>query len=312
MRTAILGATSQIAGDLIELMCSNGGFELYLYARKPNTVVEKFASKSKVNIKHIGDYASFNFNLEFDLLINFVGIGNPEVLSKMGSEIFDITWEFDQLALDYIRTYTDCRYIFLSSGSVYGSDFKRPATKKTQPKIPINNLKHQDWYRIAKLHAESRHRSHESLSIIDFRIFNYFSASQDISSRFLISDMIRSIHNKTIFKTTPENIFRDYLHPSDFFNLLLSVLNSPAKNDAIDCYSLAPIDKITLLEIMQDRFGLNFEFNHEASVVHSTGTKPHYYSLNNKAAKFGYSPKLSSLDGVVLETEILLKHLTMK
>ena len=312
MRTAILGATSQIAGDLIELMSSDGGFELYLYARKPNTVVEKLAGKSRVNIKHIGDYTSFNLNLEFDLLINFVGIGNPAILSKMGSDIFDITWKFDQLALDYIRTHTDCRYIFLSSGSVYGSNFKRPVTKETQANIPINNLKHQDWYGIAKLHAESRHRSYKNFSIIDFRIFNYFSASQDIYSRFLISDMIRSIHNRTTFKTTPENIFRDYLHPSDLFNLLLSVLNSPPKNDAIDCYSLAPVDKITLLAIMQDQFGLNFEFSHEASVVHSTGTKSHYYSLNNKAAKFGYFPKLSSLDGVVRETEILLKHLTTK
>jgi nucleoside-diphosphate-sugar epimerase len=312
MRTAILGATSQIAGDLIELMCSNGGFELYLYARKPTTVVEKLTGKSSANIKHIGDYASFNLKLEFDLLINFVGIGNPEILSKMGSDIFDITWKFDQLALDYIRTHTDCRYIFLSSGSVYGSNFQRPVTKETQAKIPINNLNHQDWYGVAKLHAESRHRSYRNLPIIDFRIFNYFSASQDIHSRFLISDMIRSIHNRTTFKTTPENIFRDYLHPSDLFNLLLSVLNSSPKNDAIDCYSLAPVDKITLLEIMQDRFGLNFEFSHEASVVHSTGTKPHYYSLNNKAAKFGYSPKLSSLDGVVRETESILKHLTAK
>jgi nucleoside-diphosphate-sugar epimerase len=312
MRTAILGATSQIAGDLIELMCSDGSFELYLYARRPNAVVIPLAGNSYEKIKHIGDFDSFKINLEFDLLINFVGIGNPAIVAKMGSDIFELTWKFDQLSLNYIYAHPKCRYIFLSSGSAYGSDFKMPAMKETAAQIPINQVTHQDWYGVAKLHAECRHRSYRNFSIIDIRIFNYFSASQDIESRFLICDIIKSIRNKNILKTTSENIFRDYLHPSDLFNLLLSVLNSPPKNDVVDCYSRAPIDKITLLNHMQDNFGLNFELSDKNSIAHSTGKKPYYYSLNTNAAEFGYSPKLSSLEGINRESEIMLKNFLKK
>lgn len=307
MRTAIFGATSQIAGDLIELMSSNGSFELYLYARRPHAVVTPLQNQYRKNIKHIGDYNSFKLNFDFDLLINFVGAGNPAIVAKMGADIFDITWKFDQLSLDYIRTHEKCRYIFLSSGSAYGSDFQKPAMQGTVANIPINKLTQQDWYGIAKLHAESRHRSYINLPIIDFRIFNYFSASQDIESKFLTSDIIKNIRNKTVFKTTSENIFRDYLHPSDLFNLLLSVLNSQPQNDVIDCYSRSPIDKITLLKKMKEYFGLNYEFIDEKSIINPTGTKPYYYSLNTKAAEFGYSPKLNSLECIIRESEILLQ-----
>jgi nucleoside-diphosphate-sugar epimerase len=226
----------------------------------------------------------------------------------MGADIFDVTWKFDQLALNYIRKNSRCRYIFLSSGSAYGSDFDRPVLIESTSKIPINNLTQQDWYGAAKLHAECRHRSYKDLPIIDFRVFNYFSASQDIKSNFLISDIIRSIRDKVIFKTTSVNIYRDYLHPHDFLNLVLSVLSSPPANSVIDCYSRAPVDKLSLLKFMQDRFELNFELIATNSIVNSTGIKPNYYSLNKKAEKFGYLPTLTSLEGVSLESEIILNR----
>jgi nucleoside-diphosphate-sugar epimerase len=234
MRIAILGATSQIAGDLIQSLCSAGGCELYLYARRPSSVISPVNIQSRALIKHVGDYDSFGLDFKFDALINFVGAGNPAAVAKMGSDIFDVTWKFDQLALNYIRKNSRCRYIFLSSGSAYGSDFDRPVLIESTSKIPINNLTQQDWYGAAKLHAECRHRSYKDLPIIDFRVFNYFSASQDINSNFLISDIIRSIRDKVIFKTTSVNIYRDYLHPHDFLNLILSVLSSPPANSAID------------------------------------------------------------------------------
>jgi nucleoside-diphosphate-sugar epimerase len=308
MRIAILGATSQIAGDLIQSLCSAGSFELYLYARRPNSVIRPLTTQSRTPIKHVGDYDSFGLNIEFDVLINFIGVGNPAAVAKMGADIFDITWKFDELALNYIRTHSKCRYIFLSSGSAYGSDFDTPAQYESNSKIPVNNLTEQNWYGVAKLHAECRHRSNKNLSIIDFRVFNYFSASQDIESNFLISDIIRSIRDKMIFETASSNIYRDYLHPHDFFGLFLSVLKSPPSNDVIDCYSRAPIDKISLLTFMRDRFGLKYELSGKDSSVNSTGMKTNYYSLNKNAEKFGYLPTLTSLEGVALETEIILSR----
>ncbi|MDH4285530.1 MAG: NAD(P)-dependent oxidoreductase, partial [Gallionellaceae bacterium] len=149
---------------------------------------------------------------------------------------------------------------------------------------------------------------HPDLLIIDIRVFNYFSRTQDISARFLITDILRAIRDKTVLKTSPDYIVRDFLHPSDFHGLVSVLLSAPAANVSVDCYSRAPIDKPGLLAAMQEKFGLKYEFTDASASVNATGSKPHYYSLNTRAADFGYCPKLSSLEGLLTECEAAIKH----
>lgn len=40
---------------------------------------------------------------------------------------------------------------------------------------------------------------------------------------------------------------------------------------AVDCYSLAPVDKTSLLNILQDKFGLKWRVNEDVSIIHATG-----------------------------------------
>lgn len=307
MRIAILGATSQIAKDLIKSIGETARHELYLYARRPAAVEVPASDRVRASIRHVGDYASFGADLEFEALINFVGVGNPATAARMGADIFDITLQYDQLALNYIRVHPRCRYIFLSSGAAYGSNFLKPACRDTPATVPVNRFTPQDWYGAAKLHAECRHRSYRDLPIIDIRVFNYFSASQDLGARFFICDILRSIRDSTTLITSTENIVRDYLHPSDFCRLIEAVLSSPPINDVVDGYSRAPVEKFTLLNRMKDQFGLNYEFSDAGVGVSSTGIKPNYYSLNTRAFDFGYEPALSSIEGVVNEAVFLLK-----
>lgn len=106
----------------------------------------------------------------------------------------------------------------MSSGAAYGEAFNEPVNKNTKAIININNLKQKDWYAVAKLHAECHHRTLSHISIVDIRIFNYFSHTQDMESRFLITDITRAINSKEILNTSAESIVRDYISPSDFFN----------------------------------------------------------------------------------------------
>jgi len=304
-RIAILGATSQIAKDLIVSLATAGEWNLHLFARRPDDV------KKWLNVVGLsGRYPVDDFSLfgehGFDAVINFVGVGNPAKVMVMGNSIFDITLRFDEMALDYLRTHSACRYLFLSSGAAYGSSFHEPATRDTPAIVAINDLSPQEWYGVAKLHAECRHRSHPDLAIIDIRVFNYFSRTQDISSRFLITDILRAIRDKSVLKTTPDYMVRDFLHPSDFHKLVHALLSAPATNTAVDCYTRAPIDKPNLLKAMQDKFGLRYEITEAQASVNATGSKPYYYSLNTRAADFGYKPGLTSLEGVLRESRIIL------
>jgi len=309
MRIAIIGATSQIAKDLIQLFAdkSEEGVALFLFARRSEAVSE-WLTKSKLAGRRysVADFSAFG-SQEFDAVINFVGVGNPAQAKAMGNSIFDITLRYDEMVLNYLQDHPVCRYLFLSGGAAYGSDFLDPVSRDTRAIVAINNLQPQEWYGVAKLHAECRHRSYPELPIIDIRIFNYFSRTQDISARFLITDILRAIREGTVLETSSDYIVRDFLHPEDFYNLVRALLFSPAVNAAVDCYSRAPIDKFTLLSEMQSRFGLKYEIMGASAAVNATGIKPNYYSLNTRAADFGYQPTLTSLDGVLHETKAILQ-----
>lgn len=305
MKIAILGATSQIARDLIVSFSAEEDKQLHLFARSPDNVTKWLESVGLSGRYLVDDFAAFG-EQEFDTVINFVGVGNPAQALAMGRTIFDITLRFDELVLNYLQTHPACRYLFLSSGAAYGSAFNEPANRNTPAIVAINNLAPQEWYGVAKLHAECRHRAQPELAIIDIRVFNYFSRTQDISARFLITDILRAIRDKTVLKTSPDYIVRDFLHPIDFYKLVCVILSAPATNIVVDCYSRAPIDKVNLLITMQERFGLRYEITEENFSVNSTGSKPYYYSTNSRAGDFGYEPSLTSLEGVVQEIEAML------
>lgn len=311
MRIAILGATSQIARDLTVSLATAEERHLYLFARRPDDVKKWLDSVGLPGRYPVDDYSVFGKH-EFDAVINFVGVGNPAQAVAMGNSIFDITLRFDEMVLEYLRLHSACRYLFLSSGAAYGSNFDEPANRDTPAVVAINNLPPQEWYGVAKLHAECRHRAHPELAIIDVRVFNYFSCTQDISARFLITDILRAIRDRAVLRTSPDYIMRDFLHPSDFYKLVSTLLSVPATNTVLDCYSRAPVDKPNLLAAMQDKFCLRYEITEASASVNATGGKPHYYSQNTRAADFGYQPSLTSLEGVLRESEKMLSLLTKK
>ncbi|MFC1542840.1 NAD-dependent epimerase/dehydratase family protein [Pseudomonadota bacterium] len=305
MRIAIFGATSQIARDFIFSFSATKEEHLHLFARRPDAVIKWLEFTGLHGRYPVDDFAGFA-SQEFDAVINFVGVGDPAQAVAMGSSIFDITLRFDEMVLDYLQTHPTCRYLFLSSGAAYGSSFNEPATRDTPTTVTINNLAPQEWYGVAKLHAECRHRAYSELPIVDIRVFNYFSRTQDVSARFLITDILRAVRDDKVLETSPDYIVRDYLHPSDFYNLVSSLLSAPATNTAVDCYSLAPVDKPNLLAAMKEKFGLRYEVTKATSSINATGGKPYYYSLNTRAADFGYKPSLTSLEGLLEEMEAML------
>jgi len=113
-------------------------------------------------------------------------------------------------------------------------------------------------------------------------------------NRFFISDMIRAIKNNEIFLTSTQNIARDYIGPLEFFQIIRAVLHYSPMNDVIDCYTLAPIEKIQLLNIMTLKFGLQYKFQEDFESINATGVKKNYYSLNHRAALYGYKPTRDS------------------
>ena len=305
MRIAILGATSQIAQDLILSFSKNQDYDFSLFGRNVE-LLEKWTNSENLSEKYqIQEYSEFVNHQKYDVIINFVGIGDPVKAQNMGSDIFKITQQYDEMVLEYLKHNKETKYIFLSSGAVYGGDYENPVNKNTLATVDINNLKSTDWYAIAKLYAEARHRSLLDFSIVDVRVFNYFSHTQDMNARFLITDLIRALKGEEVFRTSSENIVRDFFTPPDFYALIQAVIDFKLTNLVLDCYTKLPVKKFDLLSEVESRFGLKYSIESSINTINATGSKMNYYSVNRAAEKVGYKPKNTSLEGIIQEINLL-------
>lgn len=303
MNIAILGATSQIAKDLIQSFSDE--HKLHLFSRKVGHVnlwmIENYLSNFTVQ-----NYTEFDKLRDIDVIINFVGAGDPQRIIKMGNSIFEVTETFDRMALDYIDKNRDCKYIFISSGAAFGDNFNTPADIDKQSIFPINNLQPQHYYGCAKAMAEIRHRVTER-NIFDLRVFNYISLNIDINYRFMITDMIRAIKDKAVFKVDRAPIVRDYVGPLDFYQMINILMSKDKMNTPVDIYSRQPVTKESLLTAMATRYGLEYETVGTQAWFPATGVKEKYFSTNTGAYVLGYRPTLSSLENIFLAVDKILK-----
>lgn len=306
MRLAILGATSEIARDLINSLRIKKNYALSLFSRKPAELEVWLKASNPKFIPESYSLTEFSTSMEFDAILNFIGAGNPKLIAELGESFVGLTQQYDELVLDYLKVHPHCRYIFMSSGSIFGGSFDNPIDSSTILPELNADVGSKQWYQNAKLAAEVRHRKLADTPITDLRIFNYFSHTQSIESQFLMANIARALVNQSILEVSPDPIIRDFLHPDDFCKLVVSVIEAQPANQVVDCYSKAPISKHQLLESLQSKLGLQYQFNDTLLTANPTGVKTHYYSKNIFAQKLGYKPKYTSLGGVTLELERLL------
>ncbi|AIR06915.1 hypothetical protein JT31_20495 [Cedecea neteri] len=309
MNIAILGATSQIAQDLLrQWALANSDHSLTLYSRRPEHVVEFMKEIDWACSYSSCDIIDFTHeDKHFDAIINFIGQGKPISIVENSSEIMKVTELYDNMVMKYLSLHQNSKYLFLSSGAVYGSVFSEPVTEQSMAQIPINRLGDNNAYAIAKLYAEANHRLNKDKKIVDIRVFNVFSRYQSLNTGFFITDIVSAIKNKSVLTVSPSHMVRDYLHPEDFFQLIEALLNYEEHiNTAVDCFSKMPIDKFELLKFCEHKYGLKWSEEKEKDIINATGSKNNYYSKNKLATKFGFEPRYSSLESVQLEIDALI------
>jgi nucleoside-diphosphate-sugar epimerase len=230
----------------------------------------------------------------------------PGKLRGAEATIFRLTETYDNLVLDYIVSHPEAWYINLSSGAVYGTNFARPAEQSTRAGIDVNNIFPSDYYGIAKLHAESKHRAFPNRNIVDLRVFSYFSCFTDPHAKFLINEILSCVKQGKTFETGPDNIIRDYVHRDDLLGLIEACIAQNALNDVFDVYSLNPVAKFEMLDYLSKNLGLKYRVRNDCKPVSITGIKTHYYSLNHRASALGYQPKFTSMDCIREESKAIL------
>ena len=306
MKIAILGGTSHIAKSLIDNYLRQGKDELSLFVRSRERM-EKFLTE----IGRSGKAAAKSFDEldgdKYDLLINCVGIRLSGDVENHISSIFELTEKYDDLAINYLIDHPAALYLNFSSGAVFGSAFDRPVDESSQARWDANNIKETDYYGIAKLHSEAKHRSLKALNIIDIRNFGYFSRFIDLELKYFMSELISCVKNKQEFITDKQNMVRDYIHPDDLFLLVNKCVEKGKLNDVFDAYSLKPAAKFEIIEYFVGRYGLRYKVKENVNISSITGQKNQYYSTSKKAQKIGYRPHYTTMEAIAQEAELILQ-----
>jgi hypothetical protein len=100
-----------------------------------------------------------------------------------------VTEKFDNLIIRYLEKHPGTLYINLSSGAVYGKKIEKPLEITSPSIIDINRLDSGDYYAIAKLNAEAKHRALSNFNIADIRVF-FFQPLYRFVIGFLMGDII--------------------------------------------------------------------------------------------------------------------------
>jgi len=309
MRIAILGATSHIAKNLVWFFRRDSQVQLFLFARNQGAVHEFLTATDGTNPPIVAGFDTFAAG-QYDAVINCVGIADPLKQKNAGAEICRLTERFDNLVLDYLAEHEKTVYVSFSSGAVYGTAFDAPADANSLASIAVNGIMPTDYYRIAKLNAEAKHRAMTDRNIIDLRLFGFFSRFIDLHAGFLLTEMMQCVMGRRPFTTNAVDIMRDYVAPGDLFALVKSCIASNGINRPVDVFSAGPIRKSELITLFSCDFGLETKIDKEVRVS-PTGPKLAYYSANHVATSLlNYIPALTSRDAVRDEAKEIIARVS--
>jgi nucleoside-diphosphate-sugar epimerase len=311
LKVALLGASSQIARDLIqEFVMRRKDIELKLYARSHQEMNNWLACASgKLGIAC--KPTEFFGQDHYDAIINLVGSGDPKLTADLDTKIVDITSQFDTKVMNYLEKHQHARYIYFSSGAVYSTGYTSPIDQDSSIWDESTCISSKAWYALSKIQAEQRHRSARDFCIFDIRLFSYFSASQNPQAGYLMSDILKSIQSSTVLATDSKNMGRDYVGPRDIFHLIECLLFTESANFSLDTYSASPISKQDIIDQFSRQFGLKVSQKQNQKHLKNEAETPairppYYYSLNRRASKLGYKPTQTSSDMLLGETELFL------
>jgi len=300
---AILGATGYIGKSLVYRLSGQKEDKFFLFARSQEKLKSSLQTIDKNPVFTTRSFQELSAG-RYDVIINCIGIGNPKQRKEAGIDIFQVTEKFDNLVLKYLQKHPDTLYINLSSGAVYGNKIEKPAEMASRSSIAVNAMDSSDFYAIAKINSEAKHRALSDFSIVDIRIFSFFSRFIDLSSGYLMGDIVQALQQQKNLITSSDDIIRDYIGAAELWDLMKLIMKKGAINDVFDLYSAKPVSKFALLKHLQRKYGLQYSIMKTPQKRSLAGVKNLYYSKNRKVKELGYSPKRTSLE--VIDNEIKL------
>lgn len=305
-KVAVLGSTGYIGRSLLrEFFLEKEDYELFLFHRSKRNLdscIVAMEKKAKYTVSPLRNFKQG----EYDIIINCTGVSSNPDTQKNPYELFKVAEEVDSLIINNLFRYPKTLYINISSGVVYGDNFKTSVTEETTTTLPSGFLKIGEPYAITKINAEAKHRTLSTFNIVDIRVFGFFGSLVNTNSPFLMSEIVKAILEKSVFVTNKDNIIRDYVNAKDIVALIKLIANKKKINDYFDIYSKKPISKFDLIDALSKKYSMNYSVSQTPPNTQKIITKNSYFSRSKKATKIlGYKPAQTSLEAITTELDLL-------
>lgn len=301
-KVAILGATGYIGRSMVATANAND-FQAVPFSRDVTRAAEIFYSYSIV-APIIFTYENF-LNQEFEIVVNATGVGSPREIIKDPNKVFSVTEEMDALLFSYLEKHPNTRVFNISSGSVYGLSARQEISNETLATFNPEQFGFGDYYSLAKLHSEAKHRALLNYHIVDLRVFAFISRWLDHEESFFIAEVAKCLLTKKTFYTRPDDMVRDYCTANDLWEVINFLSKRPRMNEVFNMKSLSPVTKFELLNKLKDEADLEFGVE-DIKEKSPTGSKKVYAPKESRLEALGYCPQKTSLESVIGEIKGLL------
>lgn len=252
----ITGATGLIGSALVDLLTSLKISRLQIYAAGRNAVcAEKFFSKYKNNsCFHFLKFdvtKQYSFDEKFDFIIDSAGASSPLLYSQKPVEVMESNILGVKNLLDYGKEHGLKKFVYVSSGEIYGEGDGRVFTEDYSGYV--NPLNPRSCYPVAKRAAETFCVSYAKEYGVDVSIArpcHVYGPNFTESDNRVYAQFIRNVLDgeNIVLKSKGEQ-FRSWIYVDDCVVALLYIL---LKGKNCEAYNIANSESnLTIRELAE-------------------------------------------------------------
>ena len=124
-----------------------------------------------------------------------------------------------------------------------------------------------------------------------------------------MTDLVKALMTGECFRTTRQELIRDYPHPSDLAALILRCAGEKHINRALDVASKAAVSKKEILDLFASEFKLRYDFMDSLAGASPNGSANIYLPTGEMTEKaLNWKAEYSSLETLHTETKAILEY----
>jgi len=215
-------------------------------------------------------------------------------------EKFSVTYDGTKRILDKIKTQNIEKFLFMSSGSVYGETFSKPISE-IESSAPLTNqlgasIGHAK--RAAEFLCLATMASNPNINVNIARCFSFVGPYLPTELHYAIGNFINDASNgrPIVLKSFGESV-RSYLYMSDAVSWLIQILFSDAQGEIFNVGSEESVTIKNLAKIFSTVSGSEVFHDHKETMENFNTSAPSYYVPNTS--------KIRNLVGVEIKIDLI-------